>query len=373
MTVPAQQSENVVGVSDKEILLGSCAPLSGRLGSRGQQYVSGGKAYFAYINEHGGVHGRQIKLISCDDKYDADAAIDCFDRHLKGRVFLGTLFQGTAAAAKYVRMSDSYHMPMVGFGTGAEFIIDPVHPYVFQLRGSYRNEAFEQVRTLTKRLGKRKIALVFQNDAYGAAVRTAFEEAMNSVNVKPVTIVPIERLSDDVQSVVEQLNAAKPDAVIVAATTALPLIIKRKREIESNPLIVTLSISTDVLTKALGKEAEGTLITQVVPLIHDDLPAVQLYKKVLAKYEHQPPSYSSFEGFLIAMVVVEGLKRSERDLTREKFVKALESIQNYDMGLGHNLQLNFSAKIHDGLRGGIYWTRIKDGKVSNINDWSLIR
>jgi len=370
----AQADNQRLGVTPTEITVGSCAPLSGQMKERGGQVVSGGRAYFSYINDQGGVNGRKIKLASCDDLYTGDGAISCFNTCLKDKVFLGTLFQGTTPATKYVPAFETHGLPAVGFSTGGEFIVQPVHRYVFQLRASYADEATEQVNTLVKQLNRKRIAVVYQIDAYGAACREGVVNALQNVKSAPVTEVSFPRLSRDIDPIIAQLKAAKPDAVILgAAGDALPLIIKRKKELGDNVVMVAFDVGTDLLMKEAGGSANGTLITQIIPFTRSELPTVKLYKQCMEKYEHSAPNWSSFEGFLIGMATAEGLKRAGKDPTRDGFVKGMESIHNFDMGLGPSFKLNYSPTQHDGLRGGVYWTVIKDGQVENVPKISLYK
>lgn len=362
------------GVTAREITVGSCAPLSGQMKLRGAQVVSGGRAYFSYINEKGGVNGRQINLLSCDDKYSASEAISCFDSCLKEKVLLGTLFQGTAAATKYVPMAQLNHLPVVGFSMGAQFLLDPVQSYVFQVRAGLDNETNEQIDTLWNKLHIRRIAIVYQNDAYGAAVRSGTVKALARYHAAPIAESSYTRLSENIDDVIKTLKAGSPQALILGASgDALSTIVKRKNDIAPKLLLVGVSVGTDLLVKEAGRAADGTIITQVIPLTQRQLPTVQLYERLLAKYENQPPSFSSFEGFLIAMVVVEGLKRAGKEPTRDSFVQALESIHGLDMGLGPKFKLSYSALNHDGFNQGVYWTIIKDGKVENLTDWGALQ
>jgi ABC-type branched-subunit amino acid transport system substrate-binding protein len=74
------QAQSTTGVTDKEILIGSCSALEGPSHFLGTETVTGAKAYFAMINDAGGVDGRKLKLISYDDSYDPAKTEACFNR-----------------------------------------------------------------------------------------------------------------------------------------------------------------------------------------------------------------------------------------------------------------------------------------------------
>jgi len=366
--VPDDQS---CGVTDKEIVLGSCSALSGQMSYRGLEVVKGGQAYFSYINDQGGINGRKIRLVSGDDRYTADGADQCFYSFLKGKVFLATLFNSTVPAARYVPKADVARLPMVGFSTGADFIVTPAHKYVFQVRASYGDEAAAQVDVLLNKLHRNRIALVYQNDAYGAACQSAVVHALQTHSQSPCVEVSYPRLTTDVGPIIAKLKEVKPDAVIMGASaSALPLLVRRRDEIGTDVQIVGFSPGTDLVVKEAGKAADGMLISQVLPYTNKDLATYKLFSSLIQKYAHAEPTDSSFEGFVIAMVVVDALKRAGRNLNRERLLKSLESMNNVDFGLGPNARLSFSHDQHAGLKGIVFWSTIDDGKVVPVSNWA---
>ncbi len=97
----AQDSEKS-GVSDKEILIGSCSALSGPTEYLGKQQIIGAKTYIDSINDQGGVNGRKVKLLTLDDCYEPEKAINCFTQLVKENVFAVAFLVGTPTAAKHI-------------------------------------------------------------------------------------------------------------------------------------------------------------------------------------------------------------------------------------------------------------------------------
>src|SRR3989442_5255833 len=106
------------GVTDKEIVIGSCAALEGPASFLGTQTVLGARAYLNTINDQGGVHGRKIQLVSRNDGYEPDKAIACVNQLIQqDKVFAMGFFVGTPTGAKVVRMAEANKVPAIGFFT----------------------------------------------------------------------------------------------------------------------------------------------------------------------------------------------------------------------------------------------------------------
>ena len=364
------------GVTDKEILIGSCSVLTGPAQLLGIRQLHGAKAYLNEINEKGGVHGRKIRVIEGDDRYEPDGAIECFNKTILGEgVFAGAFFVGTPTGAKHAPMAETNKVPIVGWFTGANLLHDPFKHYVFNVRASYFDETRERVDGLWD-AGVRKLAVIYQDDAFGVAVLEGVKRALKAHGAEPVALGTFPRNTLDVDKGIELARAANPEAVeVVGPYAPVAEIIKRSKEKGFNPIFMTVSfVGTEAFVKAGGKDVEGTVITQVMPpYVREDLPAVAHYLKNMKKYfPDQAPSFSSMEGFVDAMVLVDALKRAGSDLSRDKFIEALESMKQADMGLGATMKIDFSMTDHKGL-DKVYFTVVKGGQVATFTDWKEIK
>jgi branched-chain amino acid transport system substrate-binding protein len=363
------------GISASEILIGSCSALDGPARQLGLQMVMGATAYFNMINEQGGVNGRKLRLVAYDDGYDPEKAPECFRRLQKDNIFVGAFFVGTPTAAKYLPLAEERKLPVVGLFTGAQFLYEPFHHYVINIRASYFDETREQVDNLLA-IGMKKIAVIHPNDAFGAAVLDGVKAAMKRHGMIPSTVASYQRNTIDVIQAVETVQHAGADAVVLVGPYApVAEIVHKARRDNWSPLFLTVSfVGTDDFIHEAGPDAEGTVITQVVPPYSStELPTVDLYRRQLAKYfATAKPGFVSLEGFVDAMVLVEGLKRAGKNPTRESLIRALESIHDYDTGLGPKLKLNFTASSHKGFRN-VYATVVKDGVAVPFSDWAQFR
>ena len=123
------------------------------------------------------------------------------------------------------------------------------------------------------------------------------------------------RNTTDVDDGLKSVMAARPQAVVMVGPYApVAAIVKKAHAAGWRPQFLTVSfVGTEEFIKEAGVDAEGTIITQVLPPYeHSDYPTVALYRQQLAiYYPNTPPSFVSLEGFVDAMVFVEGLKREK--------------------------------------------------------------
>ena len=367
------QAQNTPGVTENEILIGSCSALEGASHFLGTETIAGAKAYFAMINDAGGVDGRKLKLISYDDSYDPAKTEACFNRLMEQKVFALGFFVGTPTAVKYVPMAESNKIPLIGLFTGAQTLYTPLRHWVVNVRASYFDETREQIDGMWGTLGYKKIGVIYPEDAFGSAVLEGVKAALKAHGAEPVAVGSYQRQTAQVGGAIDTVKAANPDAVVVVgpSNTVAP-ILQQSRAKGWKPLFLTVSfVGTDELIREAGPDAEGMVITQVVPPYYlTDFKTVALYRRALTKYSPSTqPNFVSLEGFVDAMVLVEGLKKAGKDLTREGLIRGIESIHELDLGLGPQLKVNYSSKEHKGFNH-VLPTVIRGGRAVPFTDWS---
>ena len=362
------------GVTENSILIGSCSALDGPAHVLGRQTVLGASAYLHMINDEGGVFGRKIQLQAFDDSYDPERAPACFKRMTKEGVFALGFFVGTPTAKVYVPMAQEEKIPVVGLFTGAQMLYEPLKREIINVRASYYDETREQIDKLWEQ-NIRKIGVVYQDDPFGKAVLDGVKLALQKHNAVPAAVGTFAHASLDVEAGLREVMAAHPQAIVMVGPYAsAAAIVKQAHASGWRPQFLTVSfVGTEEFIKEAGADAEGTIITQVMPPYDRmDYPTVALYRKCLSKYSPgEAPTFVSFEGFVDAMVVIEGLKRAGRDVTREKFISAIESIHEMNFGLGPRLVLNYSASDHKGF-DNVYLTIVKGGQPVLLTDWSSV-
>lgn len=325
--VPAQQGNT--------IRLGQTLPLSGPLTELGTEYRDGAQTYFKWINSKGGVHGRKVELLTLDDGYVVDRTAENAKKLLDEDVFAFFGMFGSANYAALLPLINERGIPSIAPYTGADSLRSANSPTTFWLRASYGDETEKIVDQLTT-LGINRIAVFYQDDAFGKAGLAGVENALAKRKLKVLATGVYDKTKNDVGSAVKAIGVADPQAVVMISTyKPTAAFVKQMRLSGKLPQFFALSVvGVKALNAELGSESAGIAISQVVPFPDSaTAPVVREMRQLPA--EMLPPAgitYTTLEGYIAARVAVEGLRRAGPNPSREKFVSALESLKDYDVG-----------------------------------------
>jgi ABC-type branched-subunit amino acid transport system substrate-binding protein len=359
------------GVTDTQIFIGTSCALGGYASFLGTQYSHGAEAFINDLNDKGGIHGRKIKLIVYDDQYDPAKCVANTQKLIgEDRVFMLFNYVGTPTSVKIIDIVNRAEVPTFGFFSGAEALRTPFRPYMFHVRDSYYGEAEGAISYFVDRLGLKNIAVMYQEDAFGQAVLEGVQYALKRRNMGTVATATFPRGTTNVENSLKVIKGSGADAVVIVGTyTPLAKFVSLSHKAGFTPYFHTVSF---VGSEAYGKELvevykvapaqyDKIIVTQVVPSPFDDsFPTVRHYRELIAKhFSPDQPNYVALEGFVNALVLSRVLEACGRELTREEFITALESIHNMDIGIG--MPVTYGPLDHRGLEGTYYSKLTKDG------------
>jgi branched-chain amino acid transport system substrate-binding protein len=340
------------GVTNTTILLGQSAPLSGSNKNLGDDIRNGALAYFKKVNDAGGVNGRRIDLVTLDDANDTKRAGENTQKLLEENGVLALFGYASATLSRpALPFVEKHKAPFLAPFTGA----DPMrvfNRYVYNMRASYADE-LEKIVDHYSRYGVKRFSIVHYDDVVGRENYTAVDRALKE---RKLAAVSVAAFKDRVKPVTEPDVRAvlKGDPEVIILTTlykATSDFIKMARKAGSNAQMVSNSFpGSTPLSKELGKDGVGVVISQVVPspfgagsaLVVPEYRAA--IEKLLGRQEY---SFTSLESFIAAKVTVEGIRRAGPNLTRETLMRALDSMSSYDLG---GYVVNFSPKNHNGSK-----------------------
>ena len=356
------------GVAADKIVFGQAAALDGPTAALGQGMKAGINAAFAEANKAGGVKGRKLELKSVDDGYEPTKSIEVVNKLLgEDKVFAIAGAVGTPTSVATQPLADKAGAPFIGAFTGTEALRAPYKPSVVNVRASYFEETEAMVERLTKDLGATKIAIMYQDDAFGQAGLAGVKKALAKREMTLAAEGTYERDTIAVKGALLAVKKADPDAVImVAAYKPAAEFIKLAKQIKLNATFVNISfVGSDALAKELGGAGAGTVITQVVPFPNDaSIPIVARYQEALkASAPSEQPGFVSLEGYLVGRTIVAAIEKMNGEPTRKGLVEAVQKSGSFDLG---GFKLSYSDS---GDRGSdqVYLTVIQpDGSFKAV-------
>ena len=366
ITVPAWGED---GVTADSIVFGQAAVLEGPASALGRGMRTGLQAAFDEINKNGGVHGRKLKLVSEDDGYEPSRAITATKKLIEqDKVFalVGPVGTPTSAAAQPI--ATAAKVPFIGAFTGAMFLRNPKLENVINIRASYDAETEAWLKHLTEDLNIKKIAIFYQDDAFGRAGLSGVQKAMDKRRMKLLAEGTYERNTVAIKTALLTLKRAEPEAVVmVGPYKPCAEFIKLARKIEFNPVFVNISfVGASALAKELGPDGNGVIVSQVVPFPWDaSLKAVADYHAAIKASDPKAgPEFVSLEGYLVGRLAIAALEKTGRTPTREGLLKAIKGTGNFDIG---GLQMTFGPEDNEGL-DKVFMTVIQpDGSFQSVD------
>lgn len=364
------------GVTEDAIVLGSSLALSGHASYLGTQTLRGAMCYLMQVNEEGGVHGRKIRIVSYDDSYDPPSCLANTQKLIvEDQVFALFCYVGTPTTVKILPMVEDAKIPLLGMFTGANALREPFNRSVVNIRASYYQETAAAVRHLVKDLGKKRIAVFYQYDAYGFDGLTGAELALKEFGLEPVARGSYVRGTADVEEGLARIEESRAEAVVMIGTyDPCARFIQQATQSGFTPIFYTVSfVGAEELARRLGPDPGAVVImSQVVPPTEapGNRPAplgAEEYVRLLAKYfPDERPNSVGLEGYFNARVLVEGLKRAGRNLTREGFITAIESMRDFELSPGQSV--SFSPQNHQGMER-VYFTRLEGDRFRLVDSW----
>jgi ABC-type branched-subunit amino acid transport system substrate-binding protein len=330
--------------SSERIVIGQTAPLTGPVADAFKGVLAGEKMAFEQVNRKGGVAGRQVELVLLDDGYDPRRTVENVKTLIeRDNVVALTGLGSTAGVGATLPILLEKKVPLIGVYTGAPILRTRHHPYFFTTQASFKDEIFYSVRNLVT-LNSSRIAVVYQNNEFGKLMMPVVEQAMKEQGATLVGAAPIAIDGSDAIAAAQAVGAKQPQAVLlIAVGPSVVGYVKAHRSFVGVP-IYTISTAIGALP-ALGDDARGLAITQVVP--YPWRQTTNMAREFAQECERtkQPVAYDTYGGYLLARFLLEAVRRCGKTVTPETLVKAIEGRQNWDFG---GINLAFGPSNHHG-------------------------
>lgn len=336
------------GVLKDQILIGQTTAATGPMSVSNHEMNIGAKVVFDDVNASGGIYGRMIRMRILDDQYSTSKALENVRDLIENeKVFMLFGCGGTPVNMAIAPLVLAAQIPALSPVTGADIFHGPAYPYYFHTRASYGTEVDKIVEHLLT-IGHKRIAVIHADNSFGEAVLANIEQAAKRRDASIVGAVTLKDGLGEVEKAIPRMLQYSPTAIITATGGNGIEFIKLYRKNIKTPFFTISVAGAPSVINALGDSAIGLSVSQIVPNPYSDAsPLVAQYRKKMKSAGNTVISFASLEGYINARILVEALRRSGPDLSREGLMRVLHSPKPIDL---NGYQVAFGPNSRTGSR-----------------------
>jgi branched-chain amino acid transport system substrate-binding protein len=365
----------VRGVTKDTIKIGLITDMTGPAASMLSIYAHAHRDYFQWVNEHGGINGRKIKLIIEDDRYTIPAAIAAFKKLVYRDEVL--CISGPGGTGQHTALFSQYEkVKMPSFAVSiSPTIHTPYKRYVFASAGDYvdfTGMIYDFVLNKMKAKAP-KIAMVLPDTEAGKVVAEGARKYASFYNQKYYGEV-LNVGAVDATSQILRLKSEGVDNIVIAAniTDVVSTVLRTCRRFNYSPNVHGVHFACgDEVIEMVGDTAKNYYGVHALSQWHDDTPEMKKVREVFKKYHpnSKPPIGIHQMGWLWGIIISEGLNRAGKDVDGEKLVDALETLRDFDTG-GLCGPVTYTSKSHKATNNcKIFRSDTKNKRLVAITGW----
>ena len=368
------------GVTDDTMKIGAFGDLTGPIAQTWKPLGQALRTYFQNVNDKGGIHGRKIKYVLEDDRYSIPMALSAFKKLVFRDKVLALVPAASGAGHTHaiVPLCQKEKVPLIATTTNRK-IFEPVQRYIFGPLPYYEDQVcleFEYIFEDLK-LSNPRIALAYPDQEAGKNTRDSARRQAKAYNVKILREVVISTGAIDFTSQILNLKRVKPDYIFLHAYTGSGSAFMRdamKFGLSATFIISQYGCDEETLMLA-GKAAKTMIGANGFASWHDNSPGMVKLREISLKYNPslKRPGRVYMQGWTIATIFCEGLKKTGRDLNEETLVEGLERITGLDTG-GVTGIIDFGPDDHKALEySRLFKTDVEKKVLVPITDWRKAR
>lgn len=345
------------GVTDNEIVVGSISDLSGPLAFMGKGERDGEALYFAYINDQGGIHGRKIKFVSEDDQFQSPRTVLALKKLItKDKIFALSLIMGAGNIFACIPLIDQYKIPLFPSGTANEALAYPPRKYVFVTDTGYGMQGRIAIKYILNDMKAKnpKFGVIYQDDVTGQQWLQGIKDGCKNNHQPEPFAASYKRGAIDFSSQVALCKQNGITHVLYHGNVREPgAMMKEAKRLQYKAVwFGNAAAGDDKIVELAGDAVDysnGMYHISYFRHISENTESFKLFKECVKKYgigavDNRFNQWS----FSAGMNFCEVLKRAGRNLTREGFIKAAESLKDYDNGM--TAPITFGPDRRDGGR-----------------------
>jgi branched-chain amino acid transport system substrate-binding protein len=318
----------------QEILVGQSAPLSGGNAELGSDIRNGALAWFKRVNDAGGLPQGKIKLLTLDDRNDTKLSAENTQK-LVNQENVVALFGYASSTLSIPAMPTvmEHKVPFFAPFTGAD-TIRKQNDYVYTIRATYADE-IDKIVNFWGNLGSTRVTVLHYDDTVGKQNFETVAAVLKKFGREPVSVA-IKRNVDITDANFNAVVSSEPNVLVITTLYApAAQMIKRLKAANRATMVTSLSFAgASQLAKALGEDATGVSVALTVPPPRTrGVPVLRECDEAwVASGQKVPMSVTALESCIAAKVLVEGMRRSGKEVTRASLHRALSGLGRFDAG-----------------------------------------
>ena len=361
------------GVTDDRIIIGSHNDLSGVLAIWGVPSSNGQRMRFDEANEAGGIHGRQIEFIVEDTQYQMPMAVKATNKLLNvDDIFLMVGAMGTPLNIALMPRMFEADVPNLFPLTAAVQMYEPLHPMKFSYFVSYRDQVRGGMRYMAEKHDIRKVCLQAIANDYGEENLHGYEQAVAELGLESLYVGRHKNTETDFVGTITAIKNSGCEMLVLGPLVKDTILIYAAARDAGwdAPIISNMVSYVGEVAAAADGVTEGlyTASSFFVPDFEAAEPGTwvaEWYGAYVSRFGEEPVSQSII-GYTSADLVVRALEAAGPDLTLDKVLAALESIDYYEDPFG-GPSMSFSPTKH---QGGDYlrFYQVQNGKWEVVEE-----
>lgn len=356
--------QQVNGVTETEIVVGSQNDLSGPAALLGNDVIRGARLRFDEVNAAGGVHGRQIRFVVEDAQYQLPRAIQATNKLLnRDKIFVMFMGMGTPMNNATIQTLTDAGVPNIFPISGGRQMVIPFRRMMFTARGIYYDEIRAGVRYFVEQRGAKSICAMYQDTDYGLEIFEAARDQAAAMGMELAATSAHKPTDTEFTAAVLRLRNAGCDTVMLGSIYKdTILIFEAARKIGWDDVAFVGQNASYSRAVAESGAAEGYFAFVHIAVLYgdDDMnPAVAGWYKSFVDTYGSEPDYAAIEAYRNAGVLVSAFEKAGPDLTADALIAALESMTEYEDIFGY--RLTFGPDDHKGVDESVL-TTVRDGR-----------
>ena len=347
------------GVTKDEIVVGTHTALSGPVAGWGIDATNGIRMRFDEANAAGGIHGRNIKYIAEDSQYRVPIAVQKANKLVnRDKVFFLIASIGTPMNNAIFPMLEKKNVPNLFPYTAARSMYEPHHQLKFANLASYYANVRAGLKYFVEEKGKQRVCMMYQDTDFGLETADGVNDQLAELNMELIAQTTHKASETNFVGAITKLRKADCDVVMLGTIiqdTIIAVSTARKMGWDVDMVGQTAACNYVIPLKG-GEAVNGLYGVTSIPIMYADQAtgkAKKFFKNYKKRFDKMPSEVAQ-HGYFCADLAVMALQKAGKELTVDRFLKALESIKGYQHPFGGPV-ISFGPQKHLGSNESVLY------------------